>query len=235
MEKIEKPKVERPGMEEKKGRKGSGHTAEEKCRAVLSVWTERRKPGRGMPGVGSGVEFIEPVAGAGDGGDALGVAATGPGGEGSGIEPASCGIVGAEEQGRGDERVGAAFGQTAGESGGQARGVAGGCSREEGLTIFREITDGGKGAAQEGEGEEACAGAGAGDSPGAQWSLNGKGGGEAAGGVAQDVLRVGGEVAKSHGPGVGESSCGKTACACGRGEGDASGADPGVGEEAGSG
>jgi len=45
MEKTEKAKVERPGMEEKKGRKGSGHTAEQKCRAVLSVWTERRKPG----------------------------------------------------------------------------------------------------------------------------------------------------------------------------------------------
>jgi transposase-like protein len=45
MEKTDKPKVERPGIEEKKGRKGSDHTAEEKCRAVLSVWTERRKPG----------------------------------------------------------------------------------------------------------------------------------------------------------------------------------------------
>jgi len=45
MEKIEKPKAERPGTEEKKGRKVSGHTAEEKCRAVLSVWTERRKAG----------------------------------------------------------------------------------------------------------------------------------------------------------------------------------------------
>ena len=33
MDKIEKPKVERPG-----------HSAEQKCRAVLSVWTERRKP-----------------------------------------------------------------------------------------------------------------------------------------------------------------------------------------------
>ena len=45
MDKIEKPKVERPGMEEnKRRRKGSDHTAEEKCRAVLSVWTERRKP-----------------------------------------------------------------------------------------------------------------------------------------------------------------------------------------------
>src|SRR4030042_4504470 len=43
MDKIEKPKVERPGTEEKKGR--SGHTAEQKCRAVLSVWTERRKIG----------------------------------------------------------------------------------------------------------------------------------------------------------------------------------------------
>ena len=38
MDKIEKPKTE-----EKKGR--SSHTAEQKCRAVLSVWTERRNPG----------------------------------------------------------------------------------------------------------------------------------------------------------------------------------------------
>jgi len=36
-------KAESSGIEEKKGR--SSHTAEEKCRAVLSVWTERRKPG----------------------------------------------------------------------------------------------------------------------------------------------------------------------------------------------
>ena len=38
-------KVEKSGTEEKRGRRGWGHTAEEKCRAVLSVWTERRKPG----------------------------------------------------------------------------------------------------------------------------------------------------------------------------------------------
>jgi putative transposase len=102
---------------------------------------------RGLPGVGSGVEFIEPVAGAGDGGDALGIAAADSGdGEESGIELASCGIVGAEEQGRSDERIGAAFGATAGDPGGQAtRGAAGGCSREKDLTIFREILDGGKG------------------------------------------------------------------------------------------
>ena len=45
MEKGEKAKVEKPGMEEKRGRRVLGHTVEEKCRAVLSVWTERRKPG----------------------------------------------------------------------------------------------------------------------------------------------------------------------------------------------
>ena len=45
VEKGEKPKVEKPGMEEKRGRRGLGHTPEEKCRAVLSVWTERSKPG----------------------------------------------------------------------------------------------------------------------------------------------------------------------------------------------
>ena len=119
--------------------------------------------------MGSGVEYIEPVAGAGDGGDALGLAATdSDNGEDSGIELASCGIVGAEEQERRDERIGPAFGQTPGESG-QARGTAGNCTREEGLMVSREISYGGK-AAQEGwDGAEqkACTGAGAGDSPGA--------------------------------------------------------------------
>ena len=45
MDKVEKPKVERSGIEDKRGRKVSRHPAEERCRAVLSVWTERRKPG----------------------------------------------------------------------------------------------------------------------------------------------------------------------------------------------
>ena len=45
MEKVEKPKGEKPGMEERRGRRVLGHTPEEKCRAVLWVWTERRKPG----------------------------------------------------------------------------------------------------------------------------------------------------------------------------------------------
>jgi transposase-like protein len=45
VEKGEKAKVEKPGMEEKRRRRVLGHTPEEKCRAVLLVWTERRKPG----------------------------------------------------------------------------------------------------------------------------------------------------------------------------------------------
>ena len=45
MDKVDKPKVERSGIEDKRERKISKHTAEERCRAVLSIWTERRKPG----------------------------------------------------------------------------------------------------------------------------------------------------------------------------------------------
>jgi transposase InsO family protein len=198
--------------------------------------------GRSLSGTGGCVEFIEPVAGAGDGRDAIGVAASGSGGQGSSVEPTSCGIVGAQEQGWGDERVGAAFSPTPVEDStlrdepGNARGVAGDWSIEEGLRILMEIGDEGKGtAAQEGQGAEACASAGAGNSSGAQWGPDGKGGGEASGGIAQDVLRVGGEIAKSHGPSVGESLCREAACGCGRAEGEASGEGPGVGEEAGPG
>jgi transposase-like protein len=45
MEKIEKEEAEKSRVEEKRERRRSGHTAEEKCKAVLSIWTERRKPG----------------------------------------------------------------------------------------------------------------------------------------------------------------------------------------------
>jgi hypothetical protein len=69
-----------------------------------------------MPGVGSGVDSIEPVAGAGDGGDADGLGATDSNdGEQSSLELASCGIIGAEESGWRDERIGGAFGQTSGQ------------------------------------------------------------------------------------------------------------------------
>jgi transposase InsO family protein len=191
----------------------------------------------GMSGVGSGLEYPEPVAGEGDGGDAPGTGASDFGGEESGIELASCGIVGAEEPGRWDEEVGGAFGKTSGEPGQTTRGTAGGRIREEDLMMNRgEIFDGTKETVQEewdGTGQKACAGAGLRDSSGTQRSPNGKGGGEAAWGIAQDLLRMGGEVAQSHGPGIGESNCRKAPCVCGRGEGGASGAGPGVGEEAG--
>src|SRR5271157_682304 len=45
MEKVEREKVEKLGGEEKRRRKGLGHTAQEKCQAVLTLWTERRKLG----------------------------------------------------------------------------------------------------------------------------------------------------------------------------------------------
>jgi transposase InsO family protein len=189
--------------------------------------------GRTLPGTGGDVDGIEPVASPGDGGNASGPSASDSSGQRGGIEPASCGIVGAEEQRRVHEGAGASFGPSSGESGTQAGGVAGGCNGEEGLKIFREIWDGADATeAQEEEGTGDCASAGVSDSPGAQWSFNGQGGGRASGDIPQDLLRVGGEVAQSHGPGAGESACRETACGCGRGEGGASGEGPGVGEEA---
>ncbi len=130
----------------------------------------------GMSGVGGGMGYVEPVAGAGNGGDAFGLAATDCGdGEDSSLELASCGIIGAEEQERRDERIGEAFGSTPGESS-QARGAAGDCTREQGLTIFKEMGDGGEGGtARAREGAQTRTGAGDGDPPGAKWSLNGQG------------------------------------------------------------
>jgi transposase InsO family protein len=179
----------------------------------------------GLSGVGDSVALVEPVAGAGDGGDAHSVTASGGGAPGGGVEPPSCGIVGAKEQGRNHEEVGTTVGPAPGESG-QAGGVTGDWGIEEGLKIFMEI--------RHGE-EETCEGAGDGDPSGAQWSFNSQGRGEAPGGVTQNVLRVGGEVAQSDGPGIGEPISGETACACGHGERSPSGANPGVREEAGSG
>jgi hypothetical protein len=46
MEKIEKAAEKMESRaDEKRKRKGLGPTAEEKCQAVLTLWTERRKPG----------------------------------------------------------------------------------------------------------------------------------------------------------------------------------------------
>jgi transposase InsO family protein len=127
----------------------------------------------GLPGIRSGVDCIEAVAGAGDGGDAPGpAAASADEREDSGVELASCGIVGTEE--RSDERVGEAFGTSAvqdpsqGEEPGQARGIAGDWNLEEYLAILTEIANGPEAAeAKEGRGAGACASAGVGDPQGA--------------------------------------------------------------------
>ncbi len=176
----------------------------------------------GLPGVRNLLECIEPVAGAGHGRNDPSVAASGPGGERSSLEPSPGLII--RPEGQDVKGIGTTVGQASRDQGGSCSG--------EGLRVFREIPYGGKAAGEE---QEAGPGAGAGDSPGAQWSLNGQGGGEVAGGVAQDLLRVGGEVSESHDPGPGESSCGKTTGSCGPREGDPSGADLGVREETGSG
>jgi transposase InsO family protein len=95
----------------------------------------------GLPGIGSGVDGIEPVAGAGDGGDAFGPQATNADDRNSSIERAPCGIVGTEEP----ERVGAALDTSAvqdspqGEESGQARGVQGAWSLEEYVAILMEM------------------------------------------------------------------------------------------------
>jgi transposase InsO family protein len=225
----------RDGGEQEKTEELRSYSGGEVPGGALGVDGETQTRGD-MPGAGSGMGYTEPVAGTGNGGDAPGLAATDSSdGEDSSLELASCGIIGAEEQERRDERTGEAFGSTPGESG-QARGTAGDCPREQGLTIFKEMGDGGEGrAAQEREGAGTRPEAGDGNPPGAWWSINGKGRGEAPGGLSQNVLRVGGEVAQSYGPGIGERISREAACACGPGEGGPSGANPGVGKEARSG
>jgi len=101
----------------------------------------------GLPGIGSGMDGIETVAGAGDGGDAPGPAAAGADErEDSGVELASCGIVGTAE--RSDERVGAApvtsavEDQGQAEKPGQAGGAAGEWTLEEYVAILTEMANG---------------------------------------------------------------------------------------------
>jgi transposase InsO family protein len=175
----------------------------------------------GLPGVRGVLGGVAAVAGSGDGGDAPGVAAPGPGGEGGGLEPPSGRII-KEEPGRNDEKVGQETEEGARKPEGPP-GRAGGCSGEKALAVLKEKPDG--------EGEKACAAAGVHYSAGTQWGLDRDGGGAAVGGIAEDVLRVGGARLGGDGLGVGKPSCWTTTCACGRGEGRASAADQGVREK----
>ncbi len=248
LETIERGEIDGKDRETENGEAGNGkqegpqghgaYSGREMPGSVIGVDGEAQA-GRNLPGTGGGLDGIEPVAGPGDGGNASGPAASGPNRKRSGIEFSSCSIVGTEEQGRGDERVGPTVSpppvqdSTQREESRQTWGVAGDWSLEEGLTILMEIRDGAETTrAQEGKGTGDCTSAGVCDPPGAQWSLNGKGGSEAAGDLAQDLLRVGGAIVESDGPGAGDSPRGEATCGCGRGERDASGESSGVGKEA---
>jgi len=175
----------------------------------------------GLPGVGGGLGGLAAVAGSGDGGDAPGVAAPGPGGAGGSLEPPSGRII-EEEPGRDDEKAGQETEEAARRPEGPP-GTAGGCSGEKVLAVPKENPDG--------EGEKACAGAGVHHSAGTQWGHNRDGGGGASGDLPQDVLRVGRSGVGGDGGGVGESSARQTPCPPGCGEGRASKESPGSGEE----
>jgi len=174
----------------------------------------------GLPGVGGGMGDLAAVAGPGDGGDACGVAASPPGGTGSGLEPPSGRII-EEESGGGDEKAGQEAEEAARRPEGLP-GTAGDGSGEKDLAV-KENPDG--------EGEKAGAGAGVHHPAGAQRGPDCDGGGGAVGGVAQDVLRVGGSGPGGHGPGVGESSAREAPHSSGYGEGRTSREGTGPGEE----
>ena len=178
-----------------------------------------KKAGGDLPGAGGGVGGFAAVAGPGDGGNASGVAAQGNGGEGGGPEPPTCRIIGEEEPGgaaAGDrQKIEAAAEEHSGI------GAAGGVNREK--LIFKESPDG--------RGEEVGEGAGGRHPSGAQRETDRDGGSGAVGGIAQDVLRVGGPGLEGHGPSVGESFSREASRSCGSGEGGASRQGSGAGEE----
>jgi transposase InsO family protein len=175
----------------------------------------------GLPGVGGGLGGFAAVAGSGDGGDADGLAAPGPGGTGSGLEPPFGRII-EEEPGRDDEEAGQEAEEGARKPEGSP-GRAGGWSGEKGLVVLKENPDG--------EGEKAGAAAGLHHSAGTQWGPNRDGGGGAFGDFPQDVLRVGGSSSASHGPGVGESSARQALGPPGCGEGGPTEGSAGFEEE----
>jgi transposase InsO family protein len=175
----------------------------------------------GLPGVGGSLGGFAAVAGSGDGGDAFGVAAPGPGGAGGIFESPSCRII-EEESGGDDQRAGQEVEEVAGKPEGSA-GRGGGWSGDKVVVVLKENPDG--------EGKKAGAGAGVHHSASTQWGHNRDGGGGASGDLAQDVLRVGGPGPKSHDSGVGESCSWATFCSSGYGEGGASKQGPGSGEK----
>ena len=249
IEKTQREETHGKGRKTETGEAGDGGQEKEEGKSVLygggevsggAVGLDGEVHDReGLPGAGDCTERIRLLAAEGDGGDAPGArilpVASGQGRDS--IESASCGIIGNEKQDGGGQELRGAPGETPRQNdpGEQDRKAEGDRSREETLIVSEERSNGGE-SAEEGLGggeQKACSGAGDSDSSGAKRSSDGKGGSEAAGDIAKDLLRVGGEVPQSHGPGAGEPLCGEAFCARGRGEGDASGEGPGAGEEAG--
>jgi len=224
---------ERDGKDREGGEAGEADRGEERAEGVGAhgrgevpggvVHLDREEEARGgLPGDGGDVGDCKAVAGSGDGGDDSGTAAPGTGGEGGGLKPPSCRIIGKEGPGRVDEGVGQKIEEAAEKYQGVPRS-AGGCSGEKSLAILKENPDG--------EGEKVGTGSGVDHSAGAQWGINRDGGSGAVGGVAQDVLRVGGSGSAGHGPGVGESFSGEALHSSGCGEGRASEESTGPGEK----
>ncbi len=223
MEKVEKAKVESErGVERKRRLRGLGPTAQEKCQAVLSIWTERRKPGEVCREMGVAWGILKQWQDRAMEGNVCGTVAPRASGEGGGLEPPSCSIIGEKKPIGDDEGAGQETEETARKPEGPP-GTAGGCSGEKALATIKEIPDG--------EGEKTSAGAGIDHPPGTERGLNRDGGGGALEGVAQDLLRVGGSGPESHGSGVGETCSREAVCSSGCGEGGAPKASPGSGEK----
>jgi len=153
-----------------------------------------------VPGAGDSMGYFEPVAGAGSGRDAAGAGGTGEAGQGTGIEPPAAADA-AEE---GAERL------PASETAGAAQGCATGSEAATGSSASgREAITG---SSDEHGGQRAVgAPAGLGNLAGAQRSDNGRSGGAGAGGVAQNVLRVGSAGDGGHGGGTCQPAC-RAAC-----------------------
>jgi transposase InsO family protein len=202
---------------ERERREGGGEEEAEGIRAygggevpggVVGVDGEE-EGGRGLPGDGGGVGDFAAVAGPGDGRDASGVTAQGYGREGCGFEPPPCRIIGEEEPG------GIASGDRQEIEAAAAEHYSGNAAASREEVIAKEGLDG--------QGEGFGPGAGGGHPGGAERETDGDGGGGAVGGLAQDVLRVGGPGPKSYGRSLGEPDSREAPCRPGSGEGGASG------------
>jgi transposase InsO family protein len=216
------------GKDREGGEAGGGEEKAEEVRAYgggevpggVDVVDGAAEGGGDLPGDGGGLGGVAAVAGPGDGGDASGVAAEGNGGEGGGPESPACRIIGEEEPGGNVSGDGQKMEEAAEEHPGDP-GSARDANREK--VIFEENPDG--------RGEEAGPGAGGRHSGGAPWATDRDRGSGAVGGIAQDVLRVGGPGPESHGVCAGESFPRETSYSPGSGERGASRKSPGAGEE----